>query len=395
MNLSRVRLPLLVAALAVALTAALVSGASGATQTTNGYTVTDTVTHDSSDPQNPTTTFSYAVTVTPSAPHGISHIDLQICPGLTAQDMTVNQNGAWVNKDGSVPSFPKPLVKWDGVEQETGTRTFEVTVKGLVQPTSSQFLIKAGQLEETFQVQGPSCEPQHGTLIIDKVTDPAGDPQEFGFSAPGVANAADQSFGLADGSAPKSISVAPGAYDVTEAALAGWNFTDATCSDSDSAQSGDRKVTANVASGETVTCTFRNAKQPTENPPPPGNTPDPFVPQQQQPPGEQQVLGDRVTPGSARLAAATGCQSRPIKVAVRGSSIRRVTFTVDGKRVKKVRTSQAGNVYSITVDPRRYSRGSHLIKATVVFTKASGTRTKTMRARFSRCVRAAQPAFTG
>ena len=388
-------------ALVVVLVLALAGTASAATQSSNGYTVTDTVTYDSTtDPANPTTTFKYDVTVASPA-QAVSHIDLEICPNLTATSfVSFTEGGAWVSQDGSVPTFPTPLVKWDELTQSTGTVSYTVVQKGLVEPIDAQFLIKSGsQNPETyFQVQGPGCDPQHGRLIIDKETDPAGDPQSFDFSAPAASAPADQNFGLADGSAPKSISVAPGAYDVTEATLAGWDFTNVTCDDGDSAQSGDRKVTANVASGETVTCTFRNAKQATTFTPPD----DPIVPLagqqqqgQQQPQGQQQVLGDRVTPGSARLAAATGCRSRPLKVTIRGRSIRRVVFTVDGKRITKVRASQAGTVYSITIDPRKYKAGSHAVKAVVTFTAASGTRPKTLRSRFSRCVRAAQPAFTG
>src|SRR4051812_30973742 len=38
--------------------------------------------------------------------------------------------------------------------------------------------------------------------------------------------------------------------------------------------------------------------------------------------------------------------------------IRKVTFTIDGKRVKKVRASASGNVYSITINPNRFKPGS-------------------------------------
>ena len=110
--------------------------------------------------------------------------------------------------------------------------------------------------------------------------------------------------------------------------------------------------------------------------------------------GQQQVLGERVTPGTARIAGVSGCQRKAFRVSVRGTQIRRVSFTIDGKRVKKVRASARRKVYSITIHPNRFRPGSHLVKAKATFTAASSTRSKTMRLRFARCVRTA-PAFTG
>jgi hypothetical protein len=114
----------------------------------------------------------------------------------------------------------------------------------------------------------------------------------------------------------------------------------------------------------------------------------------QQVAGTQQVLGERVTRGTARLAGASGCQRKAFKVSVRGSQIRKVAFSIDGKRVKKVRASASGKVYSITINPNRFKPGSHLVTAKATFAAASNTKAKTMKVRFARCVRTA-PAFTG
>ena len=110
--------------------------------------------------------------------------------------------------------------------------------------------------------------------------------------------------------------------------------------------------------------------------------------------GTQQVLGERVEAGTAKLAGASGCQRKAFKVKVSGKQIRKVVFTIDGKRVKKVSASASGNVYSITVRPNSFKPGSHLVAAKVTFNAASNTRSKTLRVRFARCVRTA-PAFTG
>jgi hypothetical protein len=111
--------------------------------------------------------------------------------------------------------------------------------------------------------------------------------------------------------------------------------------------------------------------------------------------GQQQVLGERVEAGTARLAGASGCQRKAFRVKVSGKQIRKVVFTVDGKRVKKVSASASGTVYSITVNPNSYRAGSHLVAAKVTFSAASNTRSKTMRVRFARCIRTTAPAFTG
>ena len=90
-----------------------------------------------------------------------------------------------------------------------------------------------------------------GTVIIDKVTNPSGDPQSFDFTT----NLPGGSFSLTDQAAPKSVSVAPGTYSVSETVPAGWDLTSATCSD------GSAVNAINVAAGETVTCTFTNTKK--------------------------------------------------------------------------------------------------------------------------------------
>jgi hypothetical protein len=389
MRSSRLRpAALILAALSLVLAIGLTGGASGATQNIGPYTVTDTVTHDL---QAGTTTFTYEV-VAPNTQgvKDISHLNVQVCGAPTFVAGSPNQSGTLENGDPSTGQTG-PIVKWPNQQNVGTTVTYSFTVQGLFQPTPVTMQLKNQDLFEGT-VQGLSCDPLNGTLIVDKVTNPAGDPQLFDFAGPAGA------FQLADGSTPQVISVTPGSHVVTETSPAGWDFTSATCDDGDSTQTAPGEVTAIVASGETVTCTFTNTKQ--QSPPPPGE-PDPPIQEQpplqpqQQPPGEQEVLGDRVPRGQARLAGATGCRKKPFKMSVRGSQIRRVVFSIDGKRVKTVRKSQNGRVYSITIRPRRYSEGSHLVTARVRFTEASNTPSKRLRARFVRCARRVAPAFTG
>jgi hypothetical protein len=138
------------------------------------------------------------------------------------------------------------------------------------------------------------------------------------------------------------------------------------------------------------------ANTPPLQPETPGSTPGGGTGQVagQQVAGQQQVLGERVSRGSARLAGASGCQRKAFKVTVRGNEIRKVSFKIDGKSVKKVSASASGKAFSITIDPSKFKPGSHLVTAKATFSAASNTKAKTMKVRFARCVRTA-PAFTG
>jgi hypothetical protein len=122
---------------------------------------------------------------------------------------------------------------------------------------------------------------------------------------------------------------------------------------------------------------------------PPGQPiPPPTVP-------GQVVVPEEITPGSASLAGATGCVSRSFVASVRGKQIRRVVFSIDGKRRATVSKPDSKGRYTLRVNPRKFKRGSHLLVAKATFEPDSATKTKTMRLRFSRCVRRAAPAFTG
>ena len=94
-----------------------------------------------------------------------------------------------------------------------------------------------------------------GTIVVDKVTDPAGDVQAFSFTTTGAGYAG---FSLADADAPNSQTLPPGTYSVAETPLAGWVSAGASCVSSilDTETIGSIELDA----GETVTCTFNNTK---------------------------------------------------------------------------------------------------------------------------------------
>ena len=111
--------------------------------------------------------------------------------------------------------------------------------------------------------------------------------------------------------------------------------------------------------------------------------------------GERQVAGTRTEPGTARLAGRSGCVARAFTAVVRGRSIDKVVFRIDGKKRATLRSPDANGRYKLRVDPKAFKPGSHVLVARTTFAADSGTRPKTMRLRFQRCVRRTEPAFTG
>ena len=92
---------------------------------------------------------------------------------------------------------------------------------------------------------------QQGKIIVKKVCNDADTTQNFQFTSsfsggPGT---------LKCGEEKTSNSLAPGTYSVSEDVPAGWILVSSTCDD-ESAPSA-----INLGAGETVTCTFTNAKQ--------------------------------------------------------------------------------------------------------------------------------------
>lgn len=117
------------------------------------------------------------------------------------------------------------------------------------------------------------------------------------------------------------------------------------------------------------------------------------------PPASRFVLGQRRAPSSAALAAqpsavdrkiaafgTTRCIQNSFLAAVRGRNIARVTFAVDGRRLKVDRTAQ--------FDARiRGKAGIRRITARVVFLASTRAAPRTLRLTFRRCAAAVR--FTG
>jgi hypothetical protein len=114
------------------------------------------------------------------------------------------------------------------------------------------------------------------------------------------------------------------------------------------------------------------------------------------PPAGQIVLGQRITPGSARLFGRTGCVSSAFNARVRGAQVARVVFTLDGKVVGRITKPNRAGDFAVRISPAKLRIGVHRVVATVTFKAASRTKAKTLRLSFQRCGRRlAVPRFTG
>lgn len=102
------------------------------------------------------------------------------------------------------------------------------------------------------------------SITIDKVTDPAGATQSFGFTATGAGTS---NFSLTDTADPQVFNgLVPGNYSFTELAAAGWDLTALNCTESVSTVGSSLSVGTRVASikldpSENVVCTYNNALQ--------------------------------------------------------------------------------------------------------------------------------------
>ena len=250
----------------------------------------------------------------------------------------------------------------------------------------------------------PPTPPAKGKIIVEKKTDPAGAEQLFTFHP--SANLGDADFQLADGG-EQVFESDPGSYTVEELPTDGWTLTKLSCDGGvDSTvdySTADRTAQIDLASGETIICTFTNTKNaPPENPPPnnppPNNPPPAVTPPTVVPPvaavtpatpaaaPAQAVLGTRAARGTARLRAA-GCSLRRRRVTVTGSPMRRIVFSVNGHRVKTVNVRPGRR--SVTV-----SLPAGAVTARVTF--RNGASARTLRARTRTCAtRVVRPSFTG
>jgi hypothetical protein len=110
-----------------------------------------------------------------------------------------------------------------------------------------------------------------------------------------------------------------------------------------------------------------------------------------------EVLPETIVSGASKLAGPASCVKKAFKVRITGKQIKRVTITIDGRTVKRF-TNKAGTGkrFVLKVNPARYGKGIHRLKARVVYNPASQTKPRTLQMSFERCVKQViKPQFTG
>lgn len=249
--------------------------------------------------------------------------------------------------------------------------------------------------------------PPTGTIKVTKALAPAGDPGRFNLLVDGVAKATN----VGDGGTTGVVTVATGSHTVGESAGTGTTLADydssLSCTNKGGAPDTDGTVT--VAAGDAWECLITNTHKSTPPPPPPPDQPQPPVetpptttPPAATPPAQTpkiKVSPARVRPGSAKLVGPSGCArtTRTVAATVTGRQIIKVTFSVDGRKVKTLTKANAkGGRWTLPISVRRLGVGTHRVTVTVQFKKSSQTKTKTLRLSFNRCSAApVRPKFTG
>ena len=123
---------------------------------------------------------------------------------------------------------------------------------------------------------------------------------------------------------------------------------------------------------------------------PPAVHPPAVLPPAALPPAGE-VLGEQASSARSRLLGPSGCAGRTVKATVKGRRIAKVTFLLDGKRVRVVEGPGSYAVKTSTL-----AAGVHHIKARVAYEAGAQTPGRTHILAFQRCVkRKIVPRFAG
>ena len=79
------------------------------------------------------------------------------------------------------------------------------------------------------------------------------------------------------------------------------------------------------------------------------------------------------------------CLLRPVNARVRGSLVRKVVFTLDGRVIRRVRRPDADGVFGVTVERTTLPRGKHVLRAKVIFVRRAHRAPETLRLAIRRC----------
>jgi hypothetical protein len=104
------------------------------------------------------------------------------------------------------------------------------------------------------------------------------------------------------------------------------------------------------------------------------------------PPGPAAPGGSLCPRGTARISGPAGCRRLPFHVAVRGSQIASAVFSLDGRRLLAISSTNPATTYSVRIDPRRLTpKTTHRVRSRVTFRARSATAARTLQYSFKRC----------
>jgi hypothetical protein len=243
-----------------------------------------------------------------------------------------------------------------------------------------------------------------GTIKVTKVLAPATDAGKFNLLVDGQAKATN----VGDGGTTGVQTVLPGTHTVGESAgtatnLANYDSTTSCVDKAHAAKPADTDGSVQVAKGDQWECVITNTRKTTPQPPPPPVEPPTNQPPADEPPAQQAVSPQiavspaRVRPGSARLSGPSGCPTTAaVAATVSGRRIVKVTFYVDGRKVKTLTEANRNGKWVLPMNVKRFAFGTHRVRVTVQFAKSSQTKARTLRLSFNRCHPAVvKPQFTG
>jgi hypothetical protein len=250
------------------------------------------------------------------------------------------------------------------------------------------------------QIKCEVTNTRDSTIKATKVLAPATDAGRFNLLVDGAAKATD----VGDGGTTGVQTVLPGTHTVGEAAgtatdLANYDSTTSCVDTAHAATPADTDGSVQVAAGDQWECVITNARKSSPPPPPPPGD----APPTDQPPAQQAVSPQiavspaRVRPGSARLSGPSGCPTTSaVAATVSGRRIVKVTFYVDGRKVKTLTKASRNGRWVLPMNVKRFAFGTHRVRVTVQFARSSQTKARTLRLSFNRCRPAVvKPQFTG
>ena len=180
--------------------------------------------------------------------------------GLTPATFSLQDNGVITYSNVFAGAYTVTESDPSALGFDLGSLTCSATsaskaITSVITRTATIDLAANGVVDCTF------TNRKRGHIIIDKVTDPSGDPTSFPFTLSGGPAGISQTFSLTDAATPHdSGAILPGSgYSAAETLPPHWAQVSATCSD------GSPVTNINLNGGETITCTFTNVRAATLN----------------------------------------------------------------------------------------------------------------------------------